>query len=169
MNALIILFGLLSNYQIVAAEEVRIVIQISKQQLYLYEGEELLKTYPLSTGRGGAGNMPKTGKTPIGKHIISEKIGAGVPKGTIFNHRGNTRKIKRNLRNGASMTSRILKLRGLSKANQTTEKRGIYIHGTSAEHRIGKAVSGGCIRMKNDHIISLFDQVKVGTVVEIKR
>lgn len=169
MNTLIILLFFLSNIQTFAVEETKILISISKQQLYLYRGKQLLKVYPLSTGRGGAGNIPKTGKTPLGKHLISAKLGAGEPKGTIFNHRGNTRKIKKNLRNGALMTSRILKLRGATKDNHSTEKRGIYIHGTSAEHQIGKAVSSGCIRMKNNDIIEVFDQVKVGTVVEIKR
>jgi lipoprotein-anchoring transpeptidase ErfK/SrfK len=147
----------------------RIVISISKQQLYLYEGETLLKTFPISTGRFGAGNSPKTGRTPLGKHIILDKLGKDAPKGTIFNEQGRSKRIKKNLNSGAAMTSRLLKLRGLTKENKTTEQRGIFIHGTSAEHRIGKAVSNGCIRMKNDHIIYLFDQVKIGTPVEIKR
>jgi len=86
MNTLIILLFFLSNVQAFAAEETKIIIRISKQQLYLYRSRQLLKVYPLSTGRFGAGNMPKTGKTPLGKHLISAKLGTGEPKGTIFNH-----------------------------------------------------------------------------------
>ncbi len=152
-----------------ANDKTKIIINISKQQLYLYEGETLLKTFPISTGKFGAGNNPRTGRTPIGKHIIFDKLGKDAPKGIIFNEHGRSNRIKKNLRNGALMTSRILKLRGITKDNKTTEKRGIYIHGTSAEHRLGKAVSNGCIRMKNDHVIYLFDKVKIGTSVEIKR
>lgn len=152
-----------------ASDKNKIIVSISKQQLYLYEGETLLKTFPISTGKYGVGNNPRTGRTPLGKHLILDKLGANAPKGTIFNQRGRSPRVKKNLKSGALITSRILKLRGLTKENKTTEKRGIYIHGTSAEHRIGKAVSSGCIRMKNDHIIYLFDQVKIGTMVEIKR
>jgi len=169
MQCCVALFLFLFNIiNALANDKHRIVINISKQQLYLYEGEELLKTFPISTGKGGAGNNPKTGKTPLGKHIISDKLGQNAPKGTVFNQQGRSPRIKRNLRSGAAMTSRLLKLRGITKDNYTTEKRGIFIHGTSAEHRIGKAVSNGCIRMKNDHIIYLFDQIKIGTLVEIK-
>jgi lipoprotein-anchoring transpeptidase ErfK/SrfK len=151
------------------AEETKIVISLSKQQLYFYNKGALVKTYPISTGRGGIGNLPRSGKTPVGKHLIIEKIGAGAAKGTVFTKRRATGKIKKHFKGGALITSRILRLRGLSKANRFTEIRGLYIHGTSAENRIGKPASGGCIRMKNDHIISLFNQTKVGTVVEITR
>lgn len=169
MNSLALFVFLCHINNVLANDSAKIIINISKQQLYLYEGETLLKTFPISTGKNGAGNNPRTGKTPVGKHLIVDKLGGNAPKGTIFNQQGRSNRIKKNLRNGALMTSRILKLRGLTKDNKTTEKRGIYIHGTSAEHRLGKAVSNGCIRMKNDHIIYLFDQVKVGTLVEIKR
>jgi lipoprotein-anchoring transpeptidase ErfK/SrfK len=169
MYILILLLYLFNAINVLADDKTKIVINISKQQLYLYEGETLLKTYPISTGKFGAGNNPRTGRTPLGKHIISDKLGENAKKGTIFNEHGRSPRIKKNLRSGAFMTSRILKLRGIAKDNKTTEQRGIYIHGTSAEHRLGKAVSNGCIRMKNDHIIYLFDQVKIGTLVEIKR
>lgn len=169
MICILVLFLYLFNaINVLANDKIKIVINISKQQLYLYEGETLLKTFPISTGKFGAGNNPRTGRTPVGKHIISDKLGENAKKGTIFNQQGRSNRIKKNLRSGALMTSRILKLRGITKDNKTTEQRGIYIHGTSAEHRLGKAVSNGCIRMKNDHIIYLFDQVKIGTSVEIK-
>jgi lipoprotein-anchoring transpeptidase ErfK/SrfK len=47
-------------------------------------------------------------------------------------------------------------------------RRFIYIHGTSDEQRLGKAVSHGCIRMHNRDIIELFDAVPAGTPVEIR-
>ncbi|MGL4637035.1 MAG: L,D-transpeptidase [Beijerinckiaceae bacterium] len=45
------------------------------------------------------------------------------------------------------------------------------IHGTSASMRgsIGTAASYGCIRMLNEDIVHLFDQVRVGTVVTVTR
>ena len=70
------------------------------------------------------------------------------------------------------ITSRILWLDGLEDGINLngvydTYARYIYIHGTSDEKRIGKAVSGGCIRMKNDDIIELFDDVMVNDLVLI--
>ena len=43
----------------------------------------------------------------------------------------------------------------------------IRIHGTTEPGSIGRAVSNGCIRMRNEAVISLFDQVPVGTPVYV--
>ena len=43
----------------------------------------------------------------------------------------------------------------------------IYIHGTTNEKMIGQPTSQGCIRMRNDDIINLFDQVEVGGLVYV--
>ncbi|AYG58209.1 L,D-transpeptidase [Rhizobium jaguaris] len=39
------------------------------------------------------------------------------------------------------------------------------IHGTNAPWTIGNAVSSGCIRLRNEDVIDLYDRVKVGTRV----
>lgn len=41
------------------------------------------------------------------------------------------------------------------------------IHGTTEPWTIGKAVSNGCIRMVNDHVIDLFERVPVGAPVVV--
>ncbi|MFC2149733.1 L,D-transpeptidase family protein [Candidatus Auribacterota bacterium] len=46
-------------------------------------------------------------------------------------------------------------------------ERYIYIHGTPHEGLIGKPASRGCIRMKNEDIVELFELVGSGTTVEI--
>jgi lipoprotein-anchoring transpeptidase ErfK/SrfK len=43
------------------------------------------------------------------------------------------------------------------------------IHGSNEPWTIGTAVSSGCIRMANDDVIHLYDNVKVGTRVVVKR
>ena len=48
-----------------------------------------------------------------------------------------------------------------------TYKRYIYIHGTIHENKIGKKDSHGCIRMNNEDIIELFDNVKINMIVHI--
>jgi lipoprotein-anchoring transpeptidase ErfK/SrfK len=41
------------------------------------------------------------------------------------------------------------------------------IHGTTEPWTIGSSVSNGCVRMVNDHVIQLYEQVAVGTVVTV--
>lgn len=43
----------------------------------------------------------------------------------------------------------------------------IRIHGTTEPQSIGSAVSNGCIRMVNDHVIALYDAVELGTKVMV--
>lgn len=43
----------------------------------------------------------------------------------------------------------------------------IRIHGTTEPSSIGHAVSNGCLRMVNDHVIELFQSVPVGTPVTV--
>ena len=42
------------------------------------------------------------------------------------------------------------------------------IHGTNQPWSIGQAVSSGCIRMANDDIVELFNQVQIGTKVIVR-
>jgi lipoprotein-anchoring transpeptidase ErfK/SrfK len=43
------------------------------------------------------------------------------------------------------------------------------IHGSNEPETIGQAVSSGCIRMLNDDVIHLYEQVKIGTRVVVLR
>jgi lipoprotein-anchoring transpeptidase ErfK/SrfK len=43
------------------------------------------------------------------------------------------------------------------------------IHGSNEPETIGTAVSSGCIRMTNDDVIDLYNRVRVGTTVVVKR
>ena len=51
--------------------------------------------------------------------------------------------------------------------NVDTQRRYVYIHGAPDSHAMGIPSSHGCIKMNNNDIISLFDQVQVGTLVTI--
>ena len=43
----------------------------------------------------------------------------------------------------------------------------LRIHGTNDPRTIGRAVSNGCARLTNDHIVDLYDQVPIGAVVNL--
>ena len=42
------------------------------------------------------------------------------------------------------------------------------IHGTNEPQSIGKSVSSGCVRMLNEDVAELFDQVEIGTQVIVR-
>jgi lipoprotein-anchoring transpeptidase ErfK/SrfK len=48
------------------------------------------------------------------------------------------------------------------------EHMAIGFHGTPNESLVGSAVSHGCLRMRNRDIAALYDEVGIGTVVEVK-
>ncbi|MHC1549011.1 L,D-transpeptidase [Phyllobacterium sp. K27] len=52
----------------------------------------------------------------------------------------------------------------LSQGNRDTY---IRIHGTVQPWTIGSSASNGCFRMVNDHVIDLYDRVKIGTEVVV--
>ncbi len=69
--------------------------------------------------------------------------------------------------------SRILWLSGtepgLNRSGSVdTMRRFIYIHGTPDSEPIGVPDSHGCIRMRNQPVIELYDMVGPGTVVDIR-
>ena len=160
--------------------KVRIEIDISEQKLYLFceynDNPKGVKIYPISTSKYGIGNRSGSGKTPLGLHVIKNKIGDKAPIKTIFKARRNTGKIATLDIPGAGdlVTTRIMWLKGLEpKINSgrgiDSYKRYIYIHGTAEESKIGRPASHGCIRMYNHEVIELFERVTEGTEVLIKR
>ncbi|WP_375515479.1 L,D-transpeptidase [uncultured Nostoc sp.] len=44
----------------------------------------------------------------------------------------------------------------------------IGFHGTPDRSSIGKAVSGGCVRMYNKNVLELYEMVKLGTPVLVE-
>jgi lipoprotein-anchoring transpeptidase ErfK/SrfK len=43
----------------------------------------------------------------------------------------------------------------------------VGIHGTPHPQLLGRAVSGGCIRMRNGDVLRVYDSVKLGTIVVV--
>ena len=142
-------------------------ISVPEQRLDLISGEEILASYPVSTSRFGLGSEEGSMKTPLGKFKIGEKIGGDFPLGTIFRNRQPLAPEEVVLPSDDLIVSRILWLDGLEEQNANTRDRFIYIHGTNHEEEIGQPASHGCIRMKNDDLIALFDQVPLGAEVVI--
>jgi lipoprotein-anchoring transpeptidase ErfK/SrfK len=142
-------------------------ISIGKQQLTVRRGDEVLRSYPISSSRFGLGSEHGSKKTPVGRFQIGEKIGHGMPRGTVFRSRIPLAAGEPLPQTEDLITSRILWLEGLEPHNSNTKDRYIYIHGTIHEDRIGHPDSHGCIRLRNGDVIELFDLVQEGTPVRI--
>jgi lipoprotein-anchoring transpeptidase ErfK/SrfK len=147
--------------------EPKIRISVRRQQLVLKSGRQKLAEYPVSTSRFGLGSKEGSFKTPTGKFRIAEKIGGGMPVGTVFKSRRPVKATKKLLREKDLVMTRILWLDGLERRNANTHDRYVYIHGTNHEDEIGTPASHGCVRMKNADLLELFERVKVDTPVEI--
>jgi len=146
----------------------RIDISLRDQALTLKRGDEIIRSYPISSSRFGIGAEEGSHKTPIGNFRVATKIGHDMPVGTIFQSRiplqpDDPLPVTEDL-----ITSRILWLDGLDEHNANTRDRFIYIHGTKHEDKIGRPDSHGCIRMRNADVIELFDLVDEETPVVIE-
>src|SRR5207247_2499510 len=124
--------------------------------------------YDVSTSKYGCGDRSGSFCTPLGKLEVAKKIGDGAPIGMKFKNRRPTGEIVPVDAPGRDpIVTRILWLRGLEPQNSRAFGRAIYIHGTAAEHNVGRPVSYGCIRMRSRDVLQLFDTVGVGALVDI--
>jgi L,D-transpeptidase YbiS len=148
--------------------QAKIHISVREQRLTLKLGQKKLGTYPVSTSRFGLGTEEGSMKTPIGRFRIAEKIGDGMPLGSVFKGRRRVKATKELMREEDLVMTRILWLDGLDPENTNTHERFIYIHGTNHEESIGEPASHGCIRMRKADVAELFGLVGVDTPVVIK-
>lgn len=156
----------------------RIEISIQHQTLILLDDFGGVKSkYQVSTAANGVGCIKNSGCTPLGNHIIRAKIGAGALPNTVFVGRRPTGEIctpelMAAYPNRDWILTRILWLSGTEVGfnrlgNVDTMQRYIYIHGTPDSTDMSKIGSHGCVRMRNNDIIELFELVEAGTTVLI--
>jgi len=153
-------------------------ISIAKQQLTVVNNGVVEKLYFVSTAKNGAGELMGSECTPTGWHNIRAKIGAFQPLNSVFIGRRTTGEIytpdlKNKYPQRDWILSRILWLGGLEPEKNRYGKvdstwRYIYIHGCPDELMRGQPESHGCIRMKNNDVIGLFDSVNIGLRVLIE-
>ncbi|MDN4593716.1 L,D-transpeptidase family protein [Polycladomyces subterraneus] len=128
-----------------AAPTVHYQIEVDKQtnKLYLYKNGDLYKVYPVATGRTQS-------LTPEGTFTLVVKIvkpgWKNIPGGDPNNPLGP---------------------RWLGISVNGDKGRSYGIHGTNQPESIGSHASSGCVRMRNEDVIQLYDIVPEGTPVWI--
>jgi hypothetical protein len=146
----------------------RVVISVKDQKLALLDRETLIAIYPISTSKYGVGDWLRSYRTPLGQLEVAQKIGDGMPAGTVFKDRRTTGEIVGvNAPGRDPIVTRIIWLRGLELQNSNAFRRDIYIHGTPEERNIGLPVSYGCVRMRSEDVIKLYDVIGTGAQVTI--
>lgn len=134
--------------------------------------------YSIATAKNGVGQQFGSECTPLGQHSIRAKIGAGQAPNSVFVGRRTTgeiytQELAEQYPNRDWILSRILWLCGHEVGRNRlgsvdTMRRFIYIHGAPDSHTMGVPSSHGCIKMRNQDIIQLFDLVRSGTLVSIQ-
>lgn len=157
--------------------QVTLRVSLSGQRLEFRDGGRLLAGFAVSTSRYGPGERIGSGCTPRGRHVIRARIGSGLAPGAVLRGRRPTGEIWTPALAAADpyadfILSRILWLSGCEPGYNRlgavdTMRRFIYIHGAPDTAPMGVPFSHGCIRMRNDDVIRLFDLVPVGTPVDI--
>jgi UDP-N-acetylmuramate-alanine ligase len=144
------------------------VVDVERQRLSWIDGGRVMAEYPVSTAAAGIGGASGSLRTPPGWHRVHARIGAGAPRGAVFESREPTGKVWRGEpREDDLILTRVLTLEGLEPGVNRgpgfdSLERFIYVHGTNHEARLGSPDSHGCVRMANQDVIDLFERVREG-------
>lgn len=128
-------------------ESVRVILRLGERRVYVYRGEQVEVSYPVAVGKEGW-------ETPTGTFTVTQKIanpqwqnpwtGEAMPPGP----------------------NSALGLRWIG--FWTNGEDFIGFHGTPTLNSIGQAASHGCVRMRNEDVIGLFEKVELGTPVIVE-
>jgi lipoprotein-anchoring transpeptidase ErfK/SrfK len=144
------------------------IVSVADQKIAVVRDGQVVAKYPISTSRFGVGDASGSYKTPLGKMKVYEKLGDNLPSGAVIKHRRATGEvISVNAPGRDPIVTRILWLDGQEAGNARAKDRSIYIHGTPEEKLIGRPASYGCIRMRSQDVISLYNELGVGSTVSV--
>lgn len=129
------------------AKNRRIVLQLRQRRVYIYDGDKEVASYRVAIGKKGW-------ETPTGTFQVIRKIRNPAWKnpwsGSVSD----------------PGPDNVLGERWIG--FWTDGKQTIGFHGTPGEHLLGRAVSHGCVRMRNADIRAMFDMVEIGTPVIVQ-
>lgn len=126
---------------------VKLVLRLRERRVYVYRGDRAETSYPVAIGK------PST-PTPVGTYRVFQMVKNPVWKNPW------TGQVMRPGPNSA------LGLRWIGFMEQSNGIIGF--HGTPTVNSIGRAASNGCVRMRNEHVVELFEKVQMGTTVVVE-
>jgi len=124
----------------------RILLSLNDRRVYLYEGDKVKASYPVAVGKPGW-------ETPTGEFSVVDKA-----LDPVWENPWTGEVIQPGPDSPLGPAIIVFKL----------DSEGMYaFHGTSNEELIGQAVSHGCVRMRNEDILAMYEQVDIRTPVEV--
>jgi lipoprotein-anchoring transpeptidase ErfK/SrfK len=130
----------------VPTAETHLVLSLGERTVSLYQGEALISSYPVAVG---AAETP----TPQGQFAVSQMV---IEPRWQSPWTGE-------LHEPGPNTALGLRWIGFS----SNEEGSFGFHGTPTVESIGKAASNGCVRMYNEDVVELFEQVVPGMTVYV--
>ena len=131
-----------------ASANTHLIVDLSNRQVDVYEGDRFKASYTIAVGQPGW-------ETPVGSYKVLHMLRHPIWQHPITNE---------------------LFLPGPSNplgerwiGFWSGERSEIGFHGTNEEDLIGLAVSHGCIRMRNQDIRKLYEQVREGTPILVRQ
>lgn len=131
-----------------ATNNLKVIVDLSDRRVYVRNKNQVIASYPAGIGKKGW-------ETPIGSFKVIQKIPNPSWKHPI------TGKVF-----PAGKDSPL----GKRWVGFWSDGRNyIGFHGTPDNDKVGTAVSHGCLRMRNDDVVMLYQQVSMGTPVEVQQ
>lgn len=129
------------------SNETHLVIKLSDRHVYVYQNKKLKVSYPVAIGKAGW-------ETPTGNYKVID-----MEPNPVWEHPWTGEVILDGPNN--PLGARWIGF-------WTNGVNFIGFHGTPTEELVGQAVSHGCVRMRNQDVVALYDQVKLGTPVTVE-
>ena len=152
-------------------------IDLARQRLDFCDGVNVERSYAISTGARGAGERMGSEQTPRGAHEIKELIG-GMPRSVQSSLAGalQARSARPNCVHRIRSATGSLRA---SSGSQGSRKGAIWaaksIRSLATSISMARPIPGrwvplshGCIRMRNQDVVELFELVRVGMRVQIE-
>ena len=128
----------------VTRTETRLLLNLKKRRVFVYQGQKIIASYPVAIGRRGW-------ETPTGQFRVIQMV-----REPVWQHPFTGQLVPSGKNN--PLGARWIGF-------WTDGANFIGFHGTPQENLIGRAVSHGCVRMRDRDIKALFEKVKIGTSV----
>jgi L,D-transpeptidase ErfK/SrfK len=134
---------------------IHLLLRVRERRIYLIDDDPgtPVESFPIAVGRTGH-------ETPIGRFAVVEMI--EYPEFDVIDPKDHTRLVRR-IPPGPENP---LGERWIGFLRDDGGSTGI--HGTPHPELLGKAVSGGCVRMRNADVVRIYDRVELGTPVIIE-
>ena len=154
----------------VTLERPRVVVLKARRTLHLFDGDTLVRTYPIDLGWAPVGQKQGQGdgRTPMGTFKVVTKNANSPYHRFLGIDYPNEQAVRRGLDQGLISAGEAASICQALEAERcpdwgTALGGGIGIHG----HRLGWDWSAGCVALSDEHVEELYSVLRLGDPVEI--